>query len=518
MTHALSRHIVLRELKDDAMAKQRNLKVSVENFGPVKGGEFELKPLTIFIGANNSGKSYMALLVYAFSQALSGRLHGPFPQSILRGGSAKDIEKYSKELEAWLPSAYLSEKLDREYVLFRDLPQNIQQILQVGLEKNLPALRADLEEAIRDYFGCEDLQELIRGEDPPQTLSIRLNGGNAEPPFLSFQLKPRGKTAIVQWAKLEMTPFHIPLSQMMRSFPLRAEGVKDWRWILTVNLQAILWTRLLEANGISSKDAYYLPSARSGILQGWQVLASMALQIVRRRLGLERIDVPPLTGVAGDFLQVLWERLLPRPRSRQASKMRPALEMLEGQVFRGEVSVEGRRQEQPRMVYKFGTLQLPLQRASSMVGELAPLDLWIKYLLHPGDLLIIDEPEAHLHPENQRSIAKVLVRLVRAGVRVLCTTHSSLILHQVSNHLLASEAIPKVRAKLGFTEDDLLRDEEVSVYLFDMQDDGTHIKSIPVEPGFGISEDEFVKVAEAIGDETYRLSVQPARRGRKKSR
>jgi AAA15 family ATPase/GTPase len=67
------------------MPEHRNLKVSVENFGPVREGEFELKPLTVFIGPNNSGKSYMALLVHAFSQALSGKLHRPFYQPLFSG-------------------------------------------------------------------------------------------------------------------------------------------------------------------------------------------------------------------------------------------------------------------------------------------------------------------------------------------------------------------------------------------------------------------------------------------------
>lgn len=46
------------------MTPQKPAKLSVENFGPVRSGEVELKRLTIFIGPNNSGKSYMALLAY----------------------------------------------------------------------------------------------------------------------------------------------------------------------------------------------------------------------------------------------------------------------------------------------------------------------------------------------------------------------------------------------------------------------------------------------------------------------
>jgi ABC-type cobalamin/Fe3+-siderophores transport system ATPase subunit len=123
-------------------------------------------------------------------------------------------------------------------------------------------------------------------------------------------------------------------------------------------------------------------------------------------------------------------------------------------------------------------------------------------------MLVIEEPEAHLHPENQRRVARALVRLVRAGVTVLCTTHSPLILHQVSNHILASRADPARRKELGFTEEDLLREEEVGAYLFRMREDGrgSEIQPLRIEPDFGIPEDEFVRVSEAIGEETYRLT------------
>ena len=89
----------------------------------------------------------------------------------------------------------------------------------------------------------------------------------------------------------------------------------------------------------------------------------------------------------------------------------------------------------------------------------------------------------------------------------MCTTHSPTILHQVSNHVLAGRASSRKRSKLGFSEEDLLAEEDVGVYLFDAQKNGTHISPVPIEPGFGISEDEFVRVAEAIGDETYSLTT-----------
>jgi predicted ATPase len=47
------------------MANNPALKIAIQDFGPVNRGEIEVRPLTILIGPNNSGKSYSAMLIYS---------------------------------------------------------------------------------------------------------------------------------------------------------------------------------------------------------------------------------------------------------------------------------------------------------------------------------------------------------------------------------------------------------------------------------------------------------------------
>ncbi|MDM8551640.1 DUF3696 domain-containing protein [Desulfobacterales bacterium HSG2] len=49
----------------------------------------------------------------------------------------------------------------------------------------------------------------------------------------------------------------------------------------------------------------------------------------------------------------------------------------------------------------------------------------------PGDIIIIDTPEAHLHPSAQSKIGELLSRTARSGVQVLIETHSDHILNGV---------------------------------------------------------------------------------------
>ena len=48
------------------------LTISVKNFGPIAEGSVDLKPLTIFVGPSNTGKSYMATAVYAVMRGFEG--------------------------------------------------------------------------------------------------------------------------------------------------------------------------------------------------------------------------------------------------------------------------------------------------------------------------------------------------------------------------------------------------------------------------------------------------------------
>ena len=39
--------------------------LEVTNFGPIAEARIDLRPLTVFVGPSNTGKSYLAVLIYA---------------------------------------------------------------------------------------------------------------------------------------------------------------------------------------------------------------------------------------------------------------------------------------------------------------------------------------------------------------------------------------------------------------------------------------------------------------------
>ena len=61
--------------------------------------------------------------------------------------------------------------------------------------------------------------------------------------------------------------------------------------------------------------------------------------------------------------------------------------------------------------------------------------------------MIIDEPEAHLHPAAQQQMAAALSFMVRSGLRVLITTHSHYMVEQLSAFVNASKLDEKTRKR-----------------------------------------------------------------------
>ena len=60
-------------MNGDDSTKTRNtpkIEISVRNFGPIAEADLDLRPLTVFVGPSNTGKTYLSVLIYA--------LHGVF--------------------------------------------------------------------------------------------------------------------------------------------------------------------------------------------------------------------------------------------------------------------------------------------------------------------------------------------------------------------------------------------------------------------------------------------------------
>ena len=58
-----------------------DIHIAVENFGPIEQAEIDLRPLTVFVGESNTGKTYLAALIYALQRTFEGFARIPSPRS-----------------------------------------------------------------------------------------------------------------------------------------------------------------------------------------------------------------------------------------------------------------------------------------------------------------------------------------------------------------------------------------------------------------------------------------------------
>nr|WP_298788890.1 ClpX C4-type zinc finger protein [uncultured Campylobacter sp.] len=109
-----------------------------------------------------------------------------------------------------------------------------------------------------------------------------------------------------------------------------------------------------------------------------------------------------------------------------------------------------------------------IEIASSSVRSLLMLNFYILNTASKKDILMIDEPELNLHPNNQILVARLLVLLANAGIKVFITTHSDYIVREISNCImlgsLTDNQIDKFKNK-GYTKEYKINHQKVKAYL-----------------------------------------------------
>ena len=113
-------------------------------------------------------------------------------------------------------------------------------------------------------------------------------------------------------------------------------------------------------------------------------------------------------------------------------------------------------------------LRLSMDESSSAVRSLLDIGFYLRHEAQIGDLLIVDEPELNLHPENQRRIAKLFARLINIGIKVFITTHSDYIIKEINTLIMLNHNKPhlkQIAAEEGYRQEELLSANQVKVYI-----------------------------------------------------
>ena len=72
--------------------------------------------------------------------------------------------------------------------------------------------------------------------------------------------------------------------------------------------------------------------------------------------------------------------------------------------------------------------------------------------------MVLDEPEVHLHPKWQLEMAKVIVELVKNGMKILVNTHSPYMIEALQRY----SELEKVNSDFYLAEDGYIKKENDS--------------------------------------------------------
>ena len=491
------------------------LTVSVNNLGPIAEGTVDLKPLTIFVGPSNTGKSYMATVIHVVMKALKGDNLVP-PRRIFVGGAMytnraignlwdvpSEDSDFGNAVWAWARQLK-KEGSDPQQLTVSGLPGDIRAALEEITVQQMGRVRSDAISHLRQAYrtpaafvtrGAQpaDFRLTLHRDEPLLDMDIQLV--DEERADLDFDISNAGiEPSPLALLEYEPEPDREPIDVFY-------EVVSSW-------LDSLAETVLDRV----PEQSYYLPAARSGIVQGYNVLAA---DIVHRsgRSGGPGSNILTLPRVTTEFVGNLISLDRRMRRRTTDPAMDDAISFIEDSVLHGKIDLDqSAAPPVSEIVYLPNETQsesgeFTLDETSSMVSELAPLILFLKYLVRQGDLLILEEPESHLHPAAQRMMARGLVRLVNSGVRVIITTHSDMFVGQINNSLALSNASRELIEEHGFESSDFLKPEQVSACLFkyDQEQGGNVIQPLEIDPDTGIDEDEFAAVIEAIYNESIAL-------------
>ncbi len=412
------------------------MKVSIRNLGVLKEeANFELKPLTVFIGPNNTGKTWLAYslagilgpfgsgeYVQAYADKKVPNTYKPLDTAIehvlVDGNATIDLRQFADEYgeKYFNDIAHYARNWMRRF-----LRTQLADFTDLDISLSLAETKADFVNQVSHYSGTS--------HDAESMLTIRKNQDEdkviAEVQDAEGQEEPLGERNRLEEVRKHLVGFvatalRQSLYPEIRIFPTERTTLVAFRFV---------------GRAADRVQPRFTERAR-------EALEVLAKELDMREMAEQNLGTREVIWPVSSFMSMLNTIFGNRPQDRQEREGDPQIkryiqlaEVLENQILVGSAYFSTPEPDSSRDVLFQPTqdtsLEIPI--VSSMVKELAPLLLYLRHLARPGELLIIDEPEMNLHPAAQVKMIEFLAMLVNAGLHVLITTHSTYVVDHLVN-------------------------------------------------------------------------------------
>lgn len=416
--------------------------ISINNFGLIKETTIDIKSLTVFTGANSSGKSFIAKLIHCLSSI------GDIPSF--------DIGKYLDE-----DNQKLFNKIDEDSINhfknstepFKVSIDDVNLLIKEGIFKFFSLIYDDI---ISDQFE-EDLNQLIN--------------------FKNDFFKIKTGKIILKKQKKESLDFNYTFDN--KNLMITSQFSEFYRKCYIEILKSIPDT-----------DSYYIPAERSEIIIDKKILS--------RRVKNESDLSKNQSDVLSDIINIDSEK------KGEFYKLGCEFDL----EFSGIIVDVEEKNFINDIIYKDykSNDELPSKLLSTSIHEMTLFSLYLKYILKEGDLLIIEEPEAHLHPENQRLLLKYIVKAVNMGLNIIITTHSENISDQLNNFVRLNNISDEKIRQLNYTKDCILDYKDLAIYNFKKLSNYEYVAEKLDIDETGFFEENFSKIVDELYAETVEIT------------
>ncbi|MEH1834066.1 MAG: AAA family ATPase [Nostoc sp.] len=448
------------------------MKVEIHNLGVIEELEIDLKPLTVFIGRNGTGKTWTAYTLASifgkhgfyryFKSYIDGKTQQKYPiidnaieQFIQEGNVSLDLINFADEYA----EAYINDVAQSSPSLMKTFMSSERSDFQSRkISLNLATVKQEILENVKKY-SLE--KEIYFGSQDKEYLNILKNNGENN---ICFNIISKNS-----WLKkIPIKLFKKVLLQEIFQI-IHSSFYSD---VYIFPIQRITFTTFtfsLKKESLEFENVNF---------NNFDETSDIDLDV---KIISERSDKPKTKNTSEpiqSLIEILANAYIKTTEEREEEiKKRPEVaiyaelaELLEKQILQGRIDFNEPGLENKIFFQPSEKIKLEITTASSLVQGLTPLVLCLRYLAEPGELLIIDEPEIHLHPSVQVAITEFLAMLVQAGLKVLITTHSPYILDHLSNLMKAAKYKDKESIKEKFyleRTEAFIPQEKVSVYLFE---------------------------------------------------
>lgn len=456
--------------------------ININNFGVIGNADIDVVPLTVFIGPNSSGKSFIAKLIQCFSLphestiVEKGFIHLLNSSKNFNESNLNLFNEFDMRFKEYLNSnpTLNSDPFVINFKEFRPLIEEVilKHLADVFKEEIMEQFEMDLDDLInfnKDFFEIRINNNIFKKERdkpfslPVNTLFLRSNSRNGS----------NDENAVLHLYFDEESNIYI---QMESSVVDKEESF--------ITIYGLIGSIIFE--NLLLENSYYIPAERSELIMDKRLL----IRKIQNKSDLSKNQSDVLANIInidkadkGDFFDL----------SCQFEK--------EFSGIFADVEDNGILNE---IVYRSSQFdrQISSKILSTSISEMSIFSLYLKYILKKGDLLIIEEPEAHLHPANQRLLVKYFVKAINQGLKILITTHSDYIISQIDNMINLNNVSEADLSSLNYTKDHILNFEDVNIYNFKKNQDNSYdAEKIDIDED-GFMEDNFSKIADELYEES----------------